>query len=224
MKGNTHLRKRRNPYEKSARTRENFLRAAEALFIEKGYDGVSVNDIAIAAGTTKGHIYYYFRDKRQLFDSVLEEYFSRHAGAIMKALDLKGDLRGRIHAVVDAYLDFIDENPGFPRLLQREVCSRSPHVASIVRGLEPLYEWGNAVLRDYLPQEGHLSARHFFVDMMAMCLNYYTYSPVLEGLWGYDPMGARALSERREHVHAVLDVMIDGFLKGEEAKESEVRQ
>lgn len=204
---------RKDHYEKSERTREKLLRAAETLFIERGYDGVSINDIAVEASTTKGHIYYYFENKQELFDSILEEYFTKQTEAMMKAVEAKGDLRVEIHAVVDAYLDFIDMNPGFPRLVQREVCSRTNNMSQIAAGLEPMFRWGTAVLKDLLPEDGPLSSRHFFVDVMAIALNYYTYSPLLQELWGYDPMAEQALAERRRHVHGVLDSMIGEFLE-----------
>jgi AcrR family transcriptional regulator len=51
---------------RSVRTRDGLLRAAEALFIERGYAGVTADDIADAAGVSVGAFYNYFRNKRQI--------------------------------------------------------------------------------------------------------------------------------------------------------------
>jgi AcrR family transcriptional regulator len=45
---------------------------ARRLFAEKGFEGVSVDDIAAAAGLTKGAVYYQFKDKTDLFRAACE--------------------------------------------------------------------------------------------------------------------------------------------------------
>lgn len=55
-----------------ARTRERLLEAAVGLFAERGFEGSSVEDIARAAGFTKGAVYSNFRTKEELFLAVFE--------------------------------------------------------------------------------------------------------------------------------------------------------
>lgn len=53
-------------------TRHSLLDAAEHLFQERGVSRTSLNDIAIAAGTTRGAIYWHFKDKADLFNAMME--------------------------------------------------------------------------------------------------------------------------------------------------------
>lgn len=53
-------------------TRHRLLDAAEVLFQHKGVSNTSLNDIAVAAGTTRGAIYWHFKDKADLFNAMLE--------------------------------------------------------------------------------------------------------------------------------------------------------
>ena len=53
-------------------TRNSLLDAAEHLFQERGVSRTSLNDIAIAAGTTRGAIYWHFKDKADLFNAMME--------------------------------------------------------------------------------------------------------------------------------------------------------
>jgi TetR/AcrR family acrAB operon transcriptional repressor len=53
-------------------TRNNLLDAAEHLFQEHGVSRTSLNDIATAAGTTRGAIYWHFADKADLFNAMME--------------------------------------------------------------------------------------------------------------------------------------------------------
>lgn len=53
-------------------TRSSLLDAAERLFQAQGVSRTSLNDIATAAGTTRGAIYWHFKDKADLFNAMME--------------------------------------------------------------------------------------------------------------------------------------------------------
>ena len=53
-------------------TRAGLLDAAEHLFQSRGVARTSLNDIALAAGTTRGAIYWHFKDKADLFIAMME--------------------------------------------------------------------------------------------------------------------------------------------------------
>lgn len=59
---------------KQARPRE-LLAAALLLFIEKGYDTTSTEEIAERAGVSKGTLYLYFDSKEDLFNDLVAERF-----------------------------------------------------------------------------------------------------------------------------------------------------
>ena len=52
--------------------REQILEAANALFSERGYDEVSVEDIANAAGVTRGLVHHYFGGRKEVYIALLE--------------------------------------------------------------------------------------------------------------------------------------------------------
>jgi len=63
------------------RKRRQILEGARAVFLEKGFDAASMNDIARVAGVSKGTLYVYFEDKEHLFVELIstekrEELFS----------------------------------------------------------------------------------------------------------------------------------------------------
>ena len=53
-------------------TRHQLLDAAECLFAEKGVSRTSLNDIALAAGASRGAIYWHFKNKADLFNAMME--------------------------------------------------------------------------------------------------------------------------------------------------------
>jgi AcrR family transcriptional regulator len=54
------------------KTKAKILRVAEKLFAEKGYNGTSIDRIAKTAGVNKGLIYYHFKDKKDIFVSIMQ--------------------------------------------------------------------------------------------------------------------------------------------------------
>jgi TetR/AcrR family transcriptional regulator, transcriptional repressor of aconitase len=54
-------------------TRTDLIAAAMAVFAEKGYEGTSVDDVAAAAGYTKGAIYSHFGSKAGIFLAIFTE-------------------------------------------------------------------------------------------------------------------------------------------------------
>ena len=56
--------------------REDILAAAQNCFLEQGFDGTSVRDIMKQAGAEIGLFYYYFKNKDDAFDQVLDRFFA----------------------------------------------------------------------------------------------------------------------------------------------------
>ena len=53
--------------------RRQILDGARRVFLDLGFDGASMGEIARAAGVSKGTLYVYFADKSALFEAIVEE-------------------------------------------------------------------------------------------------------------------------------------------------------
>jgi TetR/AcrR family acrAB operon transcriptional repressor len=62
----------RRSKEDALATRNSLNDAAERVFLAQGVAGTSLNDIAQAAGTTRGAIYWHFKDKADLFNAMMD--------------------------------------------------------------------------------------------------------------------------------------------------------
>jgi AcrR family transcriptional regulator len=71
-------------------TREKILNEALTLFSIKGYDPVTVREIAYAVGIKESSLYNHFKNKQDIFDSILTEYSGRWE-AIFSNISLTGD-------------------------------------------------------------------------------------------------------------------------------------
>ena len=63
------------PRPETTATRERILAAAGHVFARKGYMAASLDEVAQAAGMTKGAIYWHFRSKSDLFFALLDFKF-----------------------------------------------------------------------------------------------------------------------------------------------------
>src|SRR5450432_1864281 len=53
--------------------RRQILAGARKVFMDLGFDGASMGEIARSAGVSKGTLYVYFADKNRLFEAIVEE-------------------------------------------------------------------------------------------------------------------------------------------------------
>ena len=96
---------------RSAATRSALIAAARLLFGKRGYGEVGTEEIAKAAGVTRGALYHQFADKRDLFravfESVEDEITARVAARIAKAdpADPLGALSAGAEVLMDAVLE-----------------------------------------------------------------------------------------------------------------------
>jgi AcrR family transcriptional regulator len=67
--------------ERKARTRESLTATARRVFLERGFHGASLEDIAEAAGFSKGAVYSNFASKAELFLAVYDAHLERRARA-----------------------------------------------------------------------------------------------------------------------------------------------
>jgi AcrR family transcriptional regulator len=66
-------RKRLTRREKQAQTRERLLEAAQRVFLRRGFQGSSVEEISAEAGFTRGAFYSNFKSKEELFVELLQD-------------------------------------------------------------------------------------------------------------------------------------------------------
>jgi len=190
------------------RAPDRILEAAEHLFSTRGYAGVSVRDVAERAEVKKASVFYHFGSKPELFQRVLDRYYTAHA-RVLEAAASDDDVRLGMHRLLDAYLDFIEDNHRWVRLVQLEIASGGEALPRIQQGLGDLLDKLATLFGDRLPASGPLAARQFFVTFSGIVNTYYVYAPALGTMWDDDVSSARSRRERREHVHWVADALLD---------------
>ena len=91
--------------EESSKRRQ-ILDGACKVFLDLGFDGASMGDIARAAGVSKGTLYVYFADKCRLFKAIVEEE-ALERGELAFYFDPACDIKTTLQGFGEAYIGMI---------------------------------------------------------------------------------------------------------------------
>lgn len=110
-------------------TRSTILAAARKVFAGKGIDGTTVREVAQAAKVNNAMIYYYFKDKENLYRSVLADSFSALTDIWNDGI-FRSDLpaRQKIRKYIEEYIRFHQANEDFRRILAMEFASSGGNI------------------------------------------------------------------------------------------------
>jgi AcrR family transcriptional regulator len=86
--------------------RRQILDGARRVFLDLGFDGASMGEIARAAGVSKGTLYVYFADKNRLFEAIVEQQ-SLEQSEIAFNFDPACDVATTLHDFGEAYIALI---------------------------------------------------------------------------------------------------------------------
>lgn len=195
-------------------TKSDILDAADALFGSLGFEAATTREIAEASGVNKALINYHFGGKEGLLGEVLDRYYTRLAGVMASALGGEDDIRAKLHRLVDVYIDFLGENPNFFRIVQREAAG-GPRKDRIVERMSAILGLGMPAIRAAFPATvgGPSAAEHLVVSFYGAIITYFSYAKVLEGLLDEDPLSPQKISERKLHLHWLLDTTLDALVR-----------
>ena len=84
-------RKRKETDFQNENTAGRIFKQAMRLFLRKGYHGTTVDEIAEAAGFSKGAFYWYFKSKEDVLKEILRQYEQLRLDAMIKAV---GEVKG----------------------------------------------------------------------------------------------------------------------------------
>src|SRR5712691_10451805 len=98
-RGNRRLR-RRLP---APQRRETLIAAASELFAKRGYDHVSLDEVAARAGVTKVIVYRHFGSKKDLYLQLLATHRDELLRTLAEGMAAQTPLADRVPAVADAW-------------------------------------------------------------------------------------------------------------------------
>jgi AcrR family transcriptional regulator len=105
------------------------LSAALEVFTAAGYHSAAMDEIADRANVSKPVLYQHFPSKLDLYLAVLDLHIDSLVYEIQKAISSTPDNAQRVHATIDAYFSFIENEGEAFRLLFESDMSVEPQVS-----------------------------------------------------------------------------------------------
>ncbi|WP_157085044.1 TetR family transcriptional regulator [Hydrogenophaga palleronii] len=175
-------------------TRNSLLDAAEQLFQSRGVSRTSLNDIAVTAGTTRGAIYWHFKDKADLFNAMMERVTMPLEGTLACSARCTDSTANPLLSMRDAMAAALTQTATDEQT--RRVFEVATHKVEYVSEMQAV-------------RERHLRVRN---ECMAMTKEMLQRAVQREGVQLAMPVATAALG-----VHVIMDGLIQNWLLNPEA-------
>lgn len=108
-------------HNEKAGAKERIMDAAEKLFADSGFAATSVGQIAEAAGANRALLYYYFRDKQDLYCSIVSRGITHVLGLIADVSGSPGGASEHLERFVQSYYALLMKRHQVARIVFREM-------------------------------------------------------------------------------------------------------
>lgn len=178
-------RPRRDPDAVPTETR--ILSAAEATFGREGFTRARLSDIAEIAGIRRPSLLYHFKTKEVLYDAVVHHLFDQLRAQFVMTVQKPGGYESRMLALMQSWVDFIEEKPAFSSMVLRGVLDghgpvRERLLVELVPLLDWVEDWLSAAGAEFIP-EG-VPVRAAILQLGSDALIRAASGPLRGPLWG----------------------------------------
>jgi len=135
----------RKEQEKQAR-KHDIIESALGLFAEKGFHEVTMDEIAERVGISKGTLYLYFKNKDDMFFSVIQEKTNLLLEKLDEAVNYDRPFEECLKSFIQTYLQFFKDHRPFFKILHSEKSRLN------MEGHYRLHEWGIQVFHHFYKQ------------------------------------------------------------------------
>jgi TetR/AcrR family transcriptional regulator len=198
---------------KGAKSRRHILNVSIRLFAEKGFAGVSVDEIVDAAGVNKRMVYHYFGSKESLYQAALADEYGKLEALEIKTLHPEEPVEKVISDIVSAYFAFIQDNPDFVQLILQENLNQGLYLEKMDIPLSKspildlLIQAVNAGQKNGTVRQ-NIDPRFLLISLIGNCMIYCSNRFTLSRALEIDLSSPKVLSRAK---NAVIEMLLNGI-------------
>lgn len=127
------------------------IETAQQLFIEKGFAGTSMSDIAATVGINRPTLHYYFRTKDKMFKAVFSSIVMSLMPKIHDIIQLDVSFVDRMGMILDEYIELFTKDPYLPKFICGEIQRDVNHLLEAAKELQ--FDAALSLVKDTLLKE-----------------------------------------------------------------------
>ncbi len=185
----------------SRTTRDQILDAAERLFAQRGFAGVSMRDIVAETDLrNQASLYHHFRNKKALYEAVLQ----RGLDGILMLMPGPGTATS-VGPNIDRLLDYLSMHPHLAQLIQRASMDDSRYLKKAINSLlRPVYSQGRRALTgaDQIWEADEIP--HLAAGLYLLIFGYFANADLLKTVVGQDPLSPEAVDRQRRFLKVAI--------------------
>ncbi|KVN79553.1 TetR/AcrR family transcriptional regulator [Burkholderia ubonensis] len=188
--------------------RNHMLDVATSLFAERGIAATTVAQIAAAAGVTSAMVHYYFTNREQLLDAIVEERLAQVIAFVWQPTEpqVETDPFALVAELVDRFFDVTARMPWLPSLWLREIVNEGGQLRERMVRRVPLEHIGRFAERIRLAQQAGvvnpaLEPALLFQSIIALVMLPLATAKLWQSARGLPPVDRGVL---QRHVGALL--------------------
>ena len=144
---------------------EKIIHSAKQVFIEKGFEKGKMKDIADRAGISRTNLNYYFRTKKNLFYSIVEQIFESLIPRFENVLHKQNQpTLERFEELVDVYTGFLSANSDIPFFVISEINRNPKLLVEFIKESEKINSYLD-VLKNMLNSSLKPNQANYFMQM-----------------------------------------------------------
>lgn len=167
-------------------TEQKILKAARKVFIQKGYAGARMREIADEAEINKGLLHYYFKSKDGLFESIFDELLMTFAPKLNIIFESDLPLFEKIEQFIYQYMTVLINNPDLPPFIVHEMQQNEERVVNAILKskhkpnpmkfiIQIQMEMATGKIREVNPV-------HLMINMVSLCAFPFVAKPMFKGI------------------------------------------
>lgn len=188
-------------------TKERIERVATRQFARYGFDGTPIRQIVAEARVTKPVLYYYFKDKRGLYLSLLEGAVAPLCDEVERIADGHGPPAKQMERIIIAFLQFYEKRPSEFQLLHQAVERQEREVQLIAQkyfrriflGISRVFSEG---VDQKIFRSLHVPQTTFSV--IAIIVYYLTRGHVIDEVVGHKKASEDLVKRLNQHILGLL--------------------
>ena len=170
--------------ELSSEMESKIIEAATRVFVKKGRQGASMQDIAVEAGINRTSLNYYFRSKDKLFDLIFDEVFLKFIPDVAKIMVTELPVQKKIEFFINNYTRILQSSPMTPVFILHELSNNPERLVATIksRGVDP------DILLDQVRSEmekgniRQMDPRQLIIHLLSLVIFPFAAKPMLVGM------------------------------------------